>query len=623
VTLDSFLTLSAQAVFLALASLTLVAYLRRRDRARLDVALAFNVIALTILLQRLSPFAGAAAPLLSLLSQIALISQPYLLLRLVEHFRPVPAYIRVIAVLGLILSSALVAVFRSELSVAANLGIVAYFAYIDGYAAFAFVHGALHGAGVTRRRLVLAAGGSLLFALAIVLIGVFGVLRTRLELIAPLVLSLLFLAGIAYYLAFATPRWLRRSWQLSELYRFLHATTGRPALDRAAETLSHLEQTALQAVGGLAAAAARWVAAEQRFLLRAPEQESWPDAGAFGSDGEIGRAWSTRTPLLVPARSGLGKSVAQKAATLGAEAVMVVPIATAEQAWGLLLVFLRRAPLFAADDLELLGLLCAQSASALDYAEMVDEQAKLIGELRKRTAELEATNQELESFSYSVSHDLRSPLRSIDGFSLALLEDCAPQLDAKGREHLDRVRAASQRMARLIDALLGLSRITRTEMRPQTVDLSDLARSVAGQLSAAEPERRVVWDVTPGLLAEGDERLLRIALENLLENAWKFSARQPEARIAFGLSKDGGTPVYAIRDNGTGFDMAFADKLFGAFQRLHAFDEFPGTGIGLATVQRIIHRHGGRVWAESAEGEGATFYFTLSGDSREGTWTGD
>jgi PAS domain S-box-containing protein len=238
--------------------------------------------------------------------------------------------------------------------------------------------------------------------------------------------------------------------------------------------------------------------------------------------------------------------------------------------------------------------------------------AELERRVIERTAQLEATNHELESFSYSVSHDLRAPLRGIDGFSQALLEDYPELLDAQGQEYLHRIRSATQRMAELIDSLLALSRLTRMELRRDTVDLSQMARAIAADLQQQEPDRQVEWSLADDLIANGDARLLRVALENLLGNAWKFTAHTPAARIAFGKStQDEGTEAFFVADNGAGFDMAYADKLFGAFQRLHRTNEFPGTGIGLATVQRIIQRHGGRVWAQGRVNEGATISFTL------------
>jgi signal transduction histidine kinase len=229
----------------------------------------------------------------------------------------------------------------------------------------------------------------------------------------------------------------------------------------------------------------------------------------------------------------------------------------------------------------------------------------------QRTAQLEAANKELEAFAYSVSHDLRAPLHTIEGFSRALLKNYLDRLDARGQSYLQRVRAASQRMAHLIDDLLSLSHLTRIDIHRVTVDLSALARTIATELQEAQPRRRVEFEIADGLTAYGDMRLLRVMLENLLGNAWKYTGKRLQAKIEVGTIVYGGTRAYFVRDNGAGFDMAYADKLFGAFQRLHGVDEFEGTGVGLATVQRIIHRHGGQIWAEGAVDQGATFYFTL------------
>jgi PAS domain S-box-containing protein len=231
--------------------------------------------------------------------------------------------------------------------------------------------------------------------------------------------------------------------------------------------------------------------------------------------------------------------------------------------------------------------------------------------LRLRSDQLQAANQELEAFSYSVSHDLRAPLRAIDGFTRVIEEDCADRLDPAGRDALRRVRAAAARMSELIDALLGLARLTRTDMRPERVDVSAMASSILAELCRRDPHRRAQVSVATGLAAEADARLLGVALENLLGNAWKYTVRTECARIEVGATRSAESDVFFVRDNGAGFDMAYADKLFGAFQRLHADPEFQGTGIGLATVHSVVRRHGGRIWAESWPNAGATFYFTL------------
>lgn len=243
--------------------------------------------------------------------------------------------------------------------------------------------------------------------------------------------------------------------------------------------------------------------------------------------------------------------------------------------------------------------------------EDITRRKEIEQQLKNRSIELEAINQELEAFSYSVSHDLRAPLRAIDGFSHILLNDYADRLDETGRDRLGRVRRAAQHMGTLIDDLLKLSRVTRTELKREQVDLSALANEIVTDLCKQAPDRSVQFDISPDLLAQGDKGLLRIVLDNLLGNAWKFTGSRPEARIGMERAAGAGNPVFIISDNGVGFDMAYASKLFGVFQRLHDASEFPGTGIGLATVQRIIHKHGGTIWAESTLGAGTRFYFTL------------
>lgn len=237
--------------------------------------------------------------------------------------------------------------------------------------------------------------------------------------------------------------------------------------------------------------------------------------------------------------------------------------------------------------------------------------AELERRVQERTAQLEVINHELEAFNYSVSHDLRAPLRAISGFSEALREDYGSKLDAGAHELIDRVVAAARRMSQLIDALLELSRLSRRDMTREQVDLTAMARAVDSELRAHEPGRQVAFNVDANLVVDGDPRLLRLALENLLGNAWKFTSKKPTARIVLSRQDTEHGFAFCIQDDGAGFNPRMADKLFGAFQRLHPATEFEGTGIGLATVQRIIHRHGGRVWAVGEVDRGASFFFTL------------
>jgi len=247
------------------------------------------------------------------------------------------------------------------------------------------------------------------------------------------------------------------------------------------------------------------------------------------------------------------------------------------------------------------------------FDEMTRAMRDSFAQVKHSNEELKVLNRELESFSYSVSHDLRAPLRSMDGFSLALLEDYADRIDEEGRDHLQRIRAASQRMGKLIDDLLGLSRVTRAELNLREVDLSAMAREIADTISRQQPERTVRWEIGDGIVVRADRALLQVALQNLMENSWKFTGKTADPLIRVGAEWRDGQLVGHVADNGAGFDMAYVGRLFGAFQRLHHEAEYPGTGIGLATVQRVFHRHGGEVWVQAAPGRGATFYFNLKG----------
>ncbi len=312
---------------------------------------------------------------------------------------------------------------------------------------------------------------------------------------------------------------------------------------------------------------------------------------------------------------------------------LVVPLLQGEKLWGLLCINQCSAPRqWQEMEIDFVSKIANHLGVALQHAELLAnlrveieerqqseqrEQALNQG-LRQAILELKSVNKELEAFSYSVSHDLRAPLRSIDGFSQAVLEDCAEQLNPTGQDYLRRIRLATQRMGRLIDDLLTLSRVTRSNMSLESVDLSRLASRLCTTLQQTQGERQVEFVIQPELSAQGDAHLLQVVLENLLNNAWKFTSKHQEAKIEFGATPQAnGVLVYFVRDDGAGFDMAYSNKLFGPFQRLHASHEFTGNGIGLATVQRIVHRHGGKVWAEAGVEKGATFYFTLVAEEVE------
>jgi light-regulated signal transduction histidine kinase (bacteriophytochrome) len=306
----------------------------------------------------------------------------------------------------------------------------------------------------------------------------------------------------------------------------------------------------------------------------------------------------------------------------GFRASAAFPIREAGSVAGAMNVYAAETQFFTPDIVSLMLELAADISFSLDAfaerecreraeAELKQLNLDLERRVKERTRQLEIINKELEAFSYSVSHDLRGPLRSIDGFSQILLKNYHDQLDATGRDYLQRVRRASQRMGHLIDDLLQLSQVARGPLRREPVDLSEIAEHVADDLCRMNPERKVRFVLQAGLSVRADSGLMRIAMDNLFGNAWKYTSKKVEAEIEFGKRSIDREEVFFVRDNGDGFNMDYVHKLFGTFQRLHGTDEFEGTGIGLATVQRIIHRHNGRVWAEGKEGQGATFYFTL------------
>lgn len=918
ITLNEFLALFVQLTFLLLALLTALEWLRRRGRARFDIAAMFGSLALFILVNQLPSVLEQTPSWLGTVGALAIASQPYLLLRIVRTFRPVPRPVQRLALAGLTLSWVIL-LFAGPLPpplLVAAVGV--YFVSVEGYATVALLRAARVTRGVTRWRLALAAAGSAFLAATIFLIALNATLPSSAPAgLAELLPQLLAVpAALSYYLGFAPPRWLRKTWQLTELQRFLQVAVADQVTGDAAQMLGDLCRAAKQSTGALVTVAAFWDDAQACFEIRAVEGPA-PEIDRFFNieDGAISRAWETLQPAVSRAPAGFGSPEAQRLApTLDAEGLLAVPILTSRHPRGLMLVFLQGSPLFAADDLALLALFAGQTATTLDYVALLAEQRSLVEQFKQsetrfrrlvenapdaivgvddegrillvneqaermfeyreeemvglpieslvperyreehvhhrngyvraprtrpmgaglelharrrdgtefpveislspletvdgllvtaiirdvtrrrqteeqlrrhqehleelvaerttaltmanerlerevterqamaaalaqseeryrllsesaltgvylvqdglltyvnpamasifgytqeeivgilgpmdltappdrplvaenvrkrlagevediryayrgvrkdgtfievevhgvrveiegrpaiigtllditerkrqeeeihrlneeleqrvveRTAELEAANKELAAFAYSVSHDLRAPLRAIDGFGQALLEDCADSLDDLGHSYLERIRANTQRMGDLIDGLLGLSRITRVEMRREPVDLSAAVREIVADLQQRDARREVEFIVESGHVVRGDARLLQAALENLLDNAWKFTGDRPVARIEFRAVEENGEVNYFVRDNGVGFDMAYADKLFGAFQRLHAMEDFSGTGIGLATVQRVIHRHGGRVWAEAAPGEGATFYFTL------------
>ncbi|MFH1154413.1 MAG: response regulator [Pseudomonadota bacterium] len=351
------------------------------------------------------------------------------------------------------------------------------------------------------------------------------------------------------------------------------------------------------------------VAEEQLRKVRFPQRADGLYNGLWGHSLNTKEPFYTDAPVKHPA------SVGTPEGHLAIESFLAVPVLLAGELIGQIALS-NSTRAYTDRDLDAINRIAEFYALAIQQKRAEAEIRKLNNELERRvanrTAQLETANKELETFVYSASHDLRAPLRGIDGFSQILLEEHQDKLDAQGKDYLQRIRSAAQRMAQLIDDLLGLFGVSRRDMTVQKVNLSRMVREIADNLQKADPERQVEFVIHEGIKARGDDQLLRLVLENLMGNAWKFTSKHPTARIEFGLQQQEERPVYFIRDDGAGFDMKYAQKLFRAFQRLHTPAEFPGTGVGLVTVQRIIHRHDGKVWAKGEVEKGAVFYFTIS-----------
>jgi PAS domain S-box-containing protein len=925
------LTVIAQLFFSLLCVATLIDFVQRRDNTRRDIALMFGSLGFSTAISLISKILGVRLVWLNTLGSLALIAQPYLMLRIVRYFRPLPVAITHAALVGVVVLCGAVFALGSTIPGIVTLAAVVYFAGVEGYAMVAFIRGALTTSGVVQRRLRFAAAGSGLLGLMLIMAGIAAFVPAFASLATALVLVAAIGCALAFYLGFAPPRWLRRAWQLAELDSFLSRLGSRSAAERliVSESMAELCLAAHRAVGSMATGIVQQTEPDRDWVL-SYQVDPFPQVSLNGVSA-IARAFTEGVKGLLRAPDNLRRADRDLLQSVGADTLLVVPIATTGRTWGVLLVFLKYGSLFIDDDLSLLVLLAQQSAIFLENGDLVerlrtysgqlerrlqltealyetsralltakgheqileavfryasrdradvasffslelnnegrpewaisiartgapvgvgssvgtryhlpdipvsnlwisvpdkvlligdvlederfdpaaremarragyraaamvpltlhgswlglltitwaqphpfdpsDEQSysalaalvvtvleserlrlaeqqaleklaqqeahyRLLAEnvsdmitrhapdgtityvsasslsllgyapgdltghtldslihpedvavvhktfsgepppseatvyrmrhrdghfvwvettsramrdetgspeivattrdisrrkqaeeaiyqlnrkLEDRARQLAAANRELEAFSYSVSHDLRAPLRALSGFSQALEEDYAERLDDEGRDYLHRIRAASQRMADLIDDLLRLSRLTRAEMRRSEVNLSELACQIGAELQERYKERAVAFRVEEGLIVNGDARLLQAMLTNLLENAWKFTSKTPDPQVEFAAAVQDGRRVYFVRDNGAGFDMAYANKLFGVFQRLHTVSEFDGTGVGLATVQRIVHRHDGEIWAEAAVNQGATFYFTLESNRTE------
>lgn len=601
--LQIFLEWFTQGAIVLLAVLVLVRWLQWRDRVSFDIFLVFGSLAVLLILERTLRLAHIDAQWIRPLGISVLLAHPYLLLRVVSHFRPVRRNLERLATVGLAVSLAAtwVAGVRST-----PLILFAFFFFLSllAYVAWAFRQGAKAAGGVTHWRMLHAGLGALLlgtvFVLAVIINAV-PVARAAASALLPL--SALG-ASLNYYFAFAPPAWLRRVWQSAELYGFLAERALTAGAPTQTDLLHRLCGFAISAVGATGGSAALWDEGTQQLIVKV-SRWGYLEPGRPVPDGRLLEGWRHDRPTLVKEFEWVLPGGAPGS-------VYVVPIPCSVGPRGLLCVVLPRGALFVSDDLALLGICCGETAVQLDNAVLSGQQEKLIAELGERSDQLATVNKELEAFSYSVSHDLRAPLRHISGFTTLLLKSDGAALDPGGRRYLRLISESAVKMGELIDSLLVFSRMGRAEMLHTRVDLNAVVRTAQRDVVAADPARQVRWSVSKLPQVPGDPSMLQLVFTNLLSNAFKYSRTREDATIEIGCQN--GTPgeaVVFVRDNGVGFDMKYADRLFGVFQRLHRSEEFEGTGIGLANVQRIVARHGGRVWAEAELGKGATFYVAL------------
>jgi len=592
------------ATFLLVFIAVLVRAIRRPSRESIDIALFFGAPAFSITQGWVASALGIQSPTLSLISGALILAMPLLTLRAIRGFTELPRV--VIPAAGVAWAAAAIGLLGAPTPMPPPLLvlILVYFVAFESYAGFAVLRATRRAHGVTRRRLQLIAAGTLFLALTIFGAGLAIVLPAVSSFILPLALA----SGIAYLVGFAPPGALRRAWQSPEVLAFVQRTS-RLVGEAAPELVySTLAREVAAASGEPDAGLGIWQ--PDREVLRFYRNRGEPIDRRL-DESLAGPAFVEQRALVTAEDTGGARQLPAEFRRGVPRYVMSAPLTVGGRRIGVVSVLVQTRSSFFDDDLALLQLLASQTVIVLEHRRLFEEVHDLNRELERNVSELRALNDELGAFAYSVSHDLRAPLRSIDGFSQILLEDKGAALGEDGRQHLDRVRAAATRMGSLIDDMLLLSRLTRDEMSPRRVDLTTLARSVVDDLRAREPQRRVEFESNGTLAATCDERLLRIALTNLLANSWKFTRAREPAHISFGGETHDGETVFFVKDDGVGFDMRYADKLFGAFQRLHNTSEFEGSGIGLATVQRIVHRHSGRVWAESEVGKGTTFYFTL------------
>ncbi|HEU5103791.1 MAG TPA: ATP-binding protein [Roseiflexaceae bacterium] len=623
---NELLGLITQGTLLLIAVLTLLDLFRYRDQARIDIALIFGALAAIVLIQGLATVTRQQVPWAGQLGAILLVAQPFLLLRLVQHFRFVPRVVRWVASASMAISCITLIAIPAPLPPPLALLLVILFVSVEGYAAVAFVRGALHAEGVTHHRLLLAASGSGLLASVILLAGLNIALPSGTGIITPLSQILALLCMLSYYLGFVPPHWLRTAWQLVELQRFLRAVAGRTASERAPTTLNQLCRMGTRAVGGLAAAVALHDKTGEMLTIHASSGHPALAGDLRANSGTLGRAWTERQPMIARTQADFGVDVVPLAAAVGASALLIVPIATTEHAWGVLIVFMYRGPLFAIDDLNLLALFTEQSAIALDYAALLEEQQAVVMQLRQRTEQLSASNQALEQasltkdrFLSSMSHELRTPLNAIIGFTGTLLMRLPGPLTTDQEKQLRTIQRSSQHLLALINDILDLAKIEsgRVDMELEPLACQAIINEVVASLRPLAEQKglQLIVDCpAETIVVQTNHRALSQILINLINNAIKFTPHG-SVRLTLGqlLAQEGRQIEIQVADTGIGIRAEDQRRLFQLFTQVDNAETRvqEGTGLGLHLSQKLAGLLGGQITVKSVLGQGSTFTLHL------------
>lgn len=632
---------TAVLLFFVVTFKAVVKLYQHRHAENLYFSLYFGTLAVSAAIIEIARLDGVALGLENRLFGIAIAAHPYLLMLLISTIRVVPRPFLVAGALGLIATVLLVAFAQSTSTTPQPTPRfvipMVYFFSVQLWGAYSFWKEAQTTRGVLRNRHLFIVAG-MLFLAAMMSLHLWYIYRTGAPVSDALYTIVTAATAIAYFIGFEPPAFVRRSWQIIQINHFQSGIIGTLINKPADRILRYMAQASIRAVGGQHSIIVTYNPVQERLSLATEDEtlsfkitpEDLAAMGQFPNESQSRARYIRRREV------GDDRLAANILDSFHANAMFVVPVVEFARSLTLVAIVLRSGSLFVEEDLNILLRFAQQARAILENNTLIAETQGLVAELRGETDDLEemvlqreqalrasedelyrrlvqmsALYRELEAFSYSVSHDLRTPLRAITGFSEALAEDYGAALPQEGREYLQRITVNSHKMADLMDSMLKLSKLSRTEMTLSEVDLTDIAVRVTHELRALHPSHEVAFQVDPGLITLADSELVRVLLTNLLGNAWKYTRGTDQPSVSLHRVKIDGETAFVVSDNGIGFDMAYSDKLFKPFKHLHADEALSGSGIGLAIVQRIVNRHGGRVWAESRPGTGARFYFTL------------